>query len=126
MRKTILLVEDHDENRKVYATILRVAGFDVLEAADGRAAIRMAREARPDLVLMDISIPLIDGWTATRTLKAGADTSAIPVIALTGLDGAAERRMARAVGCAAFLAKPVDPARVVAEVNRLLVPLPEG
>lgn len=118
--KIVLLVEDHEENRDVYSTILRVSGYEVLEAVNGQEGIRIAREQRPDLILMDITIPLVDGWTATRTLKSDPVTGTIPIIALTGLDGDREREVAREAGCDAFLAKPVEPRRIVEEVERIL------
>ncbi len=83
MEKTVLLVEDNEDNRIVYATVLEHFGYRVLEATDGAEGVRLAREQRPDVVLMDISIPVIDGWQATSMLKEDPRTNAIPVIALT-------------------------------------------
>ena len=76
--KTVLLVEDNEDNRTVYRTILEHFGYRVIEARNGEDGIRMAREDHPDLILMDISIPLVDGWEATRILKADSETSSIP------------------------------------------------
>jgi CheY-like chemotaxis protein len=118
--RTILLVEDNEDNRVVYRTMLSHFGFRVLEAADGAEAIRMAREDRPDVILMDISIPVIDGWEATRTLKADPDTAGIPVVALTAHALDSDRARAADLGFDAFLPKPIEPRRVVAEVRRLL------
>jgi two-component system, cell cycle response regulator DivK len=118
--KTILLVEDHEDNRNVYRTILKLSGYEVLEALNGEEGVRMAREHRPDLILMDVAIPLIDGWEATEILKADPVTSAIPILALTALAGDEHRQRARDVGCDGFLAKPVEPRRVVREVARFL------
>jgi signal transduction histidine kinase/ActR/RegA family two-component response regulator len=117
---TILLVEDNTDNRTIYRTILEHFGYRVLEARDGETAIRLARERHPDLVLMDISIPVIDGWEATKILKADESTAAIPVVALTAHALAADRDTAERVGCDGYLAKPVEPRRVVEEVQRLL------
>ena len=81
--KRILLVEDNEDNRAIYRTLLEYAGFTVFECTDGERAIRYARERRPDLILMDISIPKMNGWDATRILKADPETKRIPILALT-------------------------------------------
>ncbi len=122
MPKTVLLVEDNVDNRTIYRTILEFGGYTLIEAVDGEAALRQAREGRPDLILMDISIPLVDGWEVTRTLKADPLTSGIPVIALTAHALAEDRRRAEEVGCDGYLAKPVEPRRVMQEVERFLGP----
>jgi len=120
--RTILLVEDHEDNRIVYRTILEHFGYTVLLAGDGAEGVRLAREARPDLVLMDVSIPVMDGWEATSVLKADPATAAIPVIALTAHALAADRARAEEVGCDGYLAKPVEPRVVLEEVRRFLGP----
>jgi signal transduction histidine kinase/ActR/RegA family two-component response regulator len=117
---TILLVEDNTDNRTIYRTILQHFDYRVLEARDGETGIRLAREHQPDLILMDISIPVIDGWEATKILKADERTSAIPIVALTAHALAADRATAERVGCDGYLAKPVEPRRVVEEVQRLV------
>jgi CheY-like chemotaxis protein len=116
----ILLVEDNEDNRLVYRTILDHFGFTVLEAADGEEGIRRARADGPDLILMDVSIPKVDGWEATRQLKADPATSSIPIIALTAHALATDRAKAQEVGCDGYLAKPVEPRRVVEEVQKHL------
>ena len=113
----ILLVEDNEDNRLVYRTILDHFGFVVLEAADGEEGIRRARMDAPDLILMDVSIPKVDGWEATRQLKSDPATSSIPIIALTAHALASDRAKAQEVGCDGYLAKPVEPRRVVEEVQ---------
>ncbi len=118
--KTVLLVEDNEDNRTVYRTILEHFGYRVIEARNGEDGIRMAREQSPDLILMDISIPVIDGWEATRILKGDEATSDIPIIALTAHALATDRAKAEEVGCDGYLAKPCEPRRVVAEVERFL------
>ena len=120
MSQTILLVEDHEDNRIVYSTILEHFGYRVLLAGDGAEGVRMARESSPDLVLMDVSIPVMDGWQATATLKADPATARIPVIALTAHALPADRERAQEVGCDGYLAKPVEPRRVLEEVRRFL------
>ncbi|HEV2150412.1 MAG TPA: response regulator [Longimicrobiaceae bacterium] len=118
--KTVLLVEDNEDNRTVYRTILEHFGYEVIEARNGEDGIRMAREDDPDLILMDISIPLIDGWEATKILKGDAATAAIPIIALTAHALATDRAKAQEVGCDGYLAKPCEPRRVVAEVEKFI------
>jgi len=119
-KKTILLVEDHEDNRNVYGTILRIFGYLVVEAQNGQEGVDLAREVVPDLILMDVAIPLIDGWQATRILKADPVTMGIPILALTALAGPEDRQLAYEVGCDGFLAKPVEPRRVVAEVEKVI------
>ncbi len=118
--KTVLLVEDNEDNRTVYRTILEHYGYQVVEARNGEDGIRMAREQHPDLILMDISIPVIDGWEATRVLKGDESTSGIPIIALTAHALATDRAKAEEVGCDGYLAKPCEPRRVVAEVQSFI------
>ena len=117
---TILLVEDNEDNRVVYRTMLAHFGFRVVEATDGHQALRLVRDDRPDLILMDISIPVMDGWETTRTLKADPDTARIPVIAVTAHALESDRARAAQIGFSLFLTKPVEPRRVVTEVRRLL------
>lgn len=119
---TILLVEDNADNRDIYRTVLEHFGYDVVEAHDGEVGIRLARERRPDLILMDISIPKVDGWEATRRIKSDASTRSIPVIALTAHALEEDRERAREAGCDGYLAKPVEPRRVVQEVERFVGP----
>ena len=116
--QTILLVEDNEDNRNIYTTILRHVGYDVIEAWDGVQAIALARSAQPDLILMDISIPEIDGWEATRILRKDPATSTIPIIALTAHALQDDREKAIQMGFTSYLAKPVEPRAVVAEVRR--------
>lgn len=120
MSRTILLVEDHEDNRIVYRTMLEHFGYRVLLAGDGGEGVRLARESLPDLILMDVSIPVMDGWEATATLKADPATARIPIIALTAHALAADRERATEVGCDGYLAKPVEPRRVLEEVRRFL------
>lgn len=118
--RTVLIVEDNEDNRIVYSTILRHHGFVVSEALDGEEGIAKARRELPDIILMDISIPLIDGWEVTRQLKGDDATRRIPVIALTAHAMPGDRERAMDVGCDGYLAKPCEPRAVLAEVNRLI------
>src|SRR5512132_1511081 len=118
--KTVLLVEDNEDNRIVYSTILRHFGYTVTEALNGEEGIAKARSKKPDLILMDISIPIIDGWEATQVLKHDPSTRMIPIIALTAHPLASDREKATEVGCDGYLAKPCGPRAVVDEVQRFL------
>lgn len=118
----VLLVEDNADNREIYAAILGHDGYRVLEVGDGREALRVAREEQPGLILLDISIPVIDGWEVAERLKADEETRAIPLVALTAHALPEDRMRARDLGCSAYLAKPVRPRRVLEEVRRLLPP----
>ena len=118
--KTVLLVEDNEDNRIIYSSFLRYAGYEVAEAITGPEGIERARELSPDLILMDISIPLIDGWEATRILKADPATSSIPIVAVTAHALAADRAKAAEVGCDDYLAKPATPQAVLGVVRRFL------
>lgn len=117
---TVLIVEDNADNREIYCTILRHHGYRVAEAETGEEGIRVAHEVLPALVLMDVSMPGIDGFEATRRLKADPRTAAIPVVALTAHALAEDRQRALQAGCDGYLAKPVEPRRVVQEVQRIL------
>jgi two-component system cell cycle response regulator DivK len=117
---SVLLVEDNEDNRTIYTTILRHCGHEVAEAANGEEGIRLARELRPAVILMDVAMPGIDGWEATRRLKADPETAHIPVIALTAHAMAEDRQRAVQAGCESYLAKPIEPRRVVEEVEKLL------
>jgi len=116
--QTLLLVEDNEDNRIIYSTVLRHLGYDVIEAQDGVEAVDLARSALPDLILMDISIPRMDGWEATRILRGDPRTQGIPIIALTAHALADDRERASEVGFSSYLAKPIEPRIVAAEVRR--------
>jgi CheY-like chemotaxis protein len=120
MPHLILLVEDNEDNQIIYRTMLEHFGYEVITACDGEEGVRLARERKPDLILMDISIPLLDGWEATRILKDDAATRHIPIIALTAHALASDRAKAAAVGCDGYLSKPAEPKLVVQEVEKLL------
>ena len=119
-RPLILLVEDQGDLRQFYAHQLTASGFDVIESADGLDAIQRTTLHAPDVVLMDLSIPVVDGWEATRRLKADARTAHIPVVALTAHDGAGELKRATDAGCDWFVPKPCPPQDLIDEVRRVL------
>jgi two-component system cell cycle response regulator DivK len=116
----ILVVDDYQDAREMYAEYLQFSGFRVAEARNGNEAVAQAFSLRPDLILMDLSLPGMDGWEATRVLKADERTKHIPVVALTGhaLAGASEG--ARKAGCDSFVTKPCLPDDLVVEVRRML------
>ena len=116
--KTILIVEDNEDNRLIYSQYLTHAGYRVLEAGNGAEGLDTARRERPDIILMDISMPVMDGLTATRHLKADPELKAIPVVALTAHAMATDEQLAREAGCDAYVSKPVMPRDVRAEVER--------
>ncbi len=118
--KTILLVEDNEDNLIVYRTILDHVGYPVIEARDGEEGVARARADIPDLILMDVSLPKMDGWEATRRIKADEKTRQIPIIAVTAHALDDDREKATQVGCDGYLAKPVAPRRVVEEVERFI------
>jgi CheY-like chemotaxis protein len=117
---TILLVEDNEMNRDMVAQYLGYYGYMVLTAEDGAAAVALARRAAPDLILMDMSLPVLDGWEATRQLKADPATSHIPVIALTAHAMAVDRQMSFDAGCDDYEGKPIDFARLLSKIYVLL------
>lgn len=119
-RPLVLLVEDQDDLRQLYARQLVVSGFDVIEAQNGADAINQTTAYKPDVVLMDLSLPVIDGWEATRRLKDDAATAHIPVVALTAHDGSGELQRATRAGCDWFVPKPCPPDALIAEVRRVI------
>ena len=117
----ILLVEDNELNRDMLSRRLMRKGYDVVLAEDGQRGVAMAASERPDLVIMDLSLPVLDGWEATRQIKASPPTAAIPVIAVTAHALASDRDKALAAGCDDFDTKPVELDRLLEKIERLLV-----
>jgi CheY-like chemotaxis protein len=116
----ILLVEDNELNRDMLSRRLARRGYEVAVAADGEQGVAMARSATPTLILMDLSLPGLDGWEATRRIKAAPETRSIPVIALTAHAMAGDREKALAAGCDDFDTKPVDLERLLGKIEALL------
>ena len=116
----ILVVDDFEDNREIYAQFLRFSGYRVAEAVDGLDALAKAAALRPDLIVMDLSLPRLDGWEATRQLKQDPATSTIPVVALTGHSLGGNEDRARVSGCDSFVTKPCIPADLEAEIRRVL------
>lgn len=116
----VLVVEDYQDAREMYAAYLQFSGFAVAEAGNGIEAIEKTHELLPDIVLMDLALPRMDGWEATRRLKNDERTRHIPIVALTGHALAGHAEGAREAGCDAFVTKPCLPDALVAEIKRLL------
>jgi CheY-like chemotaxis protein len=119
-RPLVLIVEDQSDLRQLYAEHLTLSGFDVLEAGNGADAIQATTASLPDVVLMDLSLPIVDGWEATRRLKADAQTAHIPIVALTAHDGSGELQRATDAGCNWFVPKPCAPDALITELRRVL------
>jgi two-component system, cell cycle response regulator DivK len=117
--RRILIVEDVEYNRDLLVQLLE-EDYEILTAADGAAGIELAARGRPDLILMDLSLPVVDGWEATRRLKARPETGAIPVIALTAHAMQGDEDKARACGCDDYLTKPIDEDQLFAKLARFL------
>ncbi len=118
--KKIVMVEDNPDNRTIYSLVLVHSGYEVVEAPDAETGIELVARRQPDLVLMDISLPRMDGYEATRLLKLDPRTSDIPVVALTAHAFEEDRRRALEVGFDGYLVKPLEPRRVLQEVQRFL------
>ena len=116
----ILLVEDQEMNRDMLSRRLKKRGYDVSIAVDGAEGVDKARSESPDLILMDMSLPVMDGWEATRTLKADEATRSIPVVALTAHAMSTDREKALAAGCDAYETKPVELPRLIETMEKLL------
>lgn len=118
----ILLVEDNEMNRDMLSRRLNRNGFEVVIAVNGQEGVELAGSAKPDLILMDMSLPVLDGWEATKRVKTDPDTARIPVIALTAHAMVHDKERAMAAGCDDFDTKPVDLPRLLEKINSLLRP----
>ena len=116
----VLLVEDNEDNQAIYHAFLTHQGHTVIQALDGAEGVRLAREHLPAVIVMDISMPVLDGHAATRMLKADPATSHIPVIALTAHAMLEDKQKARDAGCDSYLSKPAEPRALAAEIGRIL------
>jgi two-component system, cell cycle response regulator DivK len=122
MTKRILVVEDHEDNRQILRDLLGAAGYEMIEAHDGAAALPMAAKEKPDLILMDIQLPHVDGYEATRRIKAEPELKAIPIIAVTSYALSGDEAKAREAGCDAYVAKPYSPRQLLAKIREYLPP----
>ncbi len=116
----VLIVDDFDDNRAMYAQFLNFSGFRVAEASNGKEALEKAGQLLPDLIVMDLSLPVMDGWEATRRLKSDERTRRIPVLALTGHALGGHSEGAREAGCDGFVTKPCLPEDLIVEIRRML------
>jgi two-component system, cell cycle response regulator DivK len=120
MSKRILVVEDTEDNRQILRDLLTAAGYELLEATDGVQGIAMAAQHRPDLILMDIQLPLIDGYEATRQIKKDSALHHIPIIAVTSYALSGDEENARAAGATGYIAKPFSPRQLLGKVRELI------
>lgn len=120
MKPKVLIVDDFEDNRAMYAEFLRYSGLEVVEAKDGAEAVEKAIAELPDMIVMDLSLPIIDGWEATRRIKHDARTSHIPIVALTGHALQGHSQGALEAGCEGFLAKPCLPETLLETVTAVL------
>ena len=123
MAKRILVVEDDADNRRIVAKVLSGEGYEVIEVATGAEAVAAVHQQRPDLIIMDLALPGIDGWEASRRIKAAPDSADIPIIALTAFAMRGDEERARAAGCDAYVPKPCRP-QTLREVVRQFLPEP--
>ena len=117
---TILLVEDNEASRDMLSRRLARRGFEVCVAVDGEEAVALAQSARPDLILMDMNLPVLDGWEAAARLKAAPDTQAIPIVALTAHAMAGDREKALSAGCDDYDTTPIEFARLLSKIEALV------
>ena len=120
MAKRILIVEDQEDNRVIMRDVLSSAGYDLIEAVNGEAGVKLAHSERPDLILMDIQLPTIDGYEATRRIKGSAELKSIPIIAVTSYALSGDQAKARAAGCDGYVSKPFSPRELLARVREYL------
>ena len=120
MSKRILVVEDQEDNLQILRDLLTSAGFEVIEAKDGEEGVRAAVAERPDLILMDIQLPGIDGYEATRRIKADPALSSIPIIAVTSYALSGDEDKCREAGCDSYISKPYSPRQLLAKVREFL------
>ena len=120
MTQRILIVEDQEDLRTILRDLLSASGYEVLEAVDGSEGVAKARSERPDLVLMDIQLPVLDGYEATRQIKRHPDTASTPVIVVSSFAMKGDEEKARAAGCDAYVPKPYSPMKLLGMVREFL------
>jgi two-component system cell cycle response regulator DivK len=120
MSKRILLVEDTEDNRQIIRDLMESVGYELLEAEDGAAGVLMAAEHRPDLILLDIQLPVMDGYEACRQIKADPELRHIPIVAVTSYALAGDEDKTRAAGCDGYVAKPFSPLELLAKIDDFL------
>jgi two-component system cell cycle response regulator DivK len=120
MTKRILVVEDQEDNMQIMRDLLGTTGYDMLEAGNGEQALAIVAQQRPDLILMDIQLPILDGYEATRRIKADPALQSIPIIAVTSYALSGDEQKARAAGCNDFVSKPYSPRQLLAKIRQYL------
>lgn len=120
MKKCILVVEDQEDNRQILRDLLTNVGYDMIEAENGEDGIAMAAAKKPDLILMDIQLPVLDGYEATRRIKADPALKAIPIIVVTSYALSGDETKARAAGCDAYVTKPYSPRALLVKIREFL------
>ena len=120
MSKQILVVEDQEDNRRIERDLLTTTDYEVMEAENGEEALAAVAKQRPDLILMDIQLPVMDGYEATRRIKADPQLRAIPIIAVTSYALSGDEEKARAAGCDDFVPKPYSPRQLLAKIRKYL------
>ena len=125
MSARILVIEDQEDNRRIVRDLLESVGYRLIEAQDGLEGVRLAKAERPDLILMDIQLPLLDGYEATRRIKSDPELQAIPIVVVTSYALSGDDAKAKEAGCDAYIAKPFSPRRLLATIQSLL-PAPPG
>jgi two-component system cell cycle response regulator DivK len=120
VRKRILVVEDQEDNRRILRDLLTNAGYEIVQAEDGEEALKIAAAERPNLILMDIQLPVMDGYEATRRLKADPILRVIPIIVITSYALSGDEHKARAAGCDAYVTKPYSPRILLAKIRQYL------
>ena len=120
MAKRILIVEDQEDNRMIMRDVLSSAGYELIEAVNGEDGVKLAHSERPDLILMDIQLPIIDGYEAIRQIKGSTVLKSIPIIAVTSYALSGDQTKARAAGCDGYVSKPFSPRELLARVREYL------
>jgi two-component system, cell cycle response regulator DivK len=120
MSKRILVIEDTEDNRQIVRDLLASVGYETIEAIDGAAGVAMAEAQRPDLILMDIQLPEIDGYEATRRIRAIPELARVPIIAVTSYALSGDEAKTRAAGCDGYVAKPFSPRQLLAKIREFL------
>lgn len=120
MTYRVLVVEDTEDNRQIVRDLLEAAGFELIEAVDGAAGVEAAKRERPDIILMDMQLPIMDGYTATRVIKADPVLKHIPIIAVTSYALAGDEEKTKAAGCDGYIAKPFSPRNLLKLIRNFL------
>ena len=120
MSKRILIVEAQEDNRRILRDVLSTVGYDLIEAFNGEDGVRLAQTERPDLILMDIQLPKMDGYEATQQIKSIAELKTVPIIAVTSYALSGDEAKARAAGCDGYIAKPYSPRELLAKIRKYL------